>query len=260
MRFMNKNFCTSPTTNVTSSDIDPNFPVSNLKNPFRSKRVRTQQGTTTLAVVFDLITTEEIDSLVLLWPKEDGIRLSETATIKVQANATNEWTSPAVDQVVTISNDYVLGSHFFSSNQSYRYWRVLITDSGNPYEFIELGLVWLGKSLEVENAQNGFNFQLVDRSKIALTEFGHSYVDEYPIMAKIDFNYKNMDYGSVQILENAFRQNGTRDPVMVVLDADEDVFNKDHFIVYGKMSNGFEMQHVRYNIFDTSSISVLELA
>ncbi len=113
MRLMNKNYCTESATVVSASNINTNFPVTNMKNPFRSKRVRTVSGTTTLALVFDMVTTEEIDSVVLMWPKEDGIRLSGTATVKIQASATNVWTTPAVDQTVTIDNTYMLGSHFF---------------------------------------------------------------------------------------------------------------------------------------------------
>src|SRR4051812_21363761 len=101
MRFLTTNYCTESATVVSSTNIDTNFPASNLKNPLRSKRVRTSVGTTTLAVVFDMQTTEDINSVVLLWPKEDGIRLTDSATVKIQANATNVWTSPSVDQTVT---------------------------------------------------------------------------------------------------------------------------------------------------------------
>ncbi len=260
MRFMNVNYCTAAATVVTASNINTNFPVSNLKHPFRSKRVRTNEGTTTLAVVYDMVTTEAIDSVILMWPKEDGIRLSNTATVKIQASATNIWTSPAVDQTLTINNDYVLASHYFTTNQNYRYWRVLITDVSNPYSYIELGLAWLGKGIAIDNAQNGFKFELLDQSKTTSNDFGHVYVDEYPQLAALSFSYQYLDYGTIQILENAYRTNGNRDPVMVVMDAEASVFNKDHFAVYGKMKNSFGLEHVRYNILNSDGITVLELA
>jgi hypothetical protein len=105
-----------------------------------------------------MITTEEIDSVVILWPKEDGIRLSDTAVVKIQANATDSWGSPAVDQTLTIDNTYMVASHYFSTDQSYRYWRVVIEDVGNPYGYVELGMVWFGKSLSIQKAKNGFKF------------------------------------------------------------------------------------------------------
>src|SRR4051812_33410514 len=99
MRLMNQNFTTEDATVITASSASTNFPASNLKNTFRSKRWRST-GVTSEWVVFDVVTTEPIDSVVLLWSKEDGIRLSNTAVVKIQANATNVWTSPAVDQTL----------------------------------------------------------------------------------------------------------------------------------------------------------------
>lgn len=257
---MNVNYCTESATVVSASNIDTNFPVSNMKNPFRSKRVRTTSGTTTLAVVFDMVTTEAIDSCVLLWPKEDGIRLSNTATVRIQANATNVWTTPAVNQLLTINNTYEIASHYFTTDQSYRYWRVLIEDVGNAYNYVELGLCWLGKGLAIDNAQNGFKYELVDRSKASTTDFGHVYVDVYPLQAVIEFDYKFLTYAQAQILENAFRKNGRRHPVMVCLDQTETIFSKNHFVVYGNFKPGFALTHVNYDILNTDGITIIELS
>jgi len=259
MRFMTQNYCTEDATVITASTSNASFPASNLKHPFRSKRWRST-GSTSENVVFDLVTTEAIDSVVILWPKEDGIRLSASAVVKIQANATNVWTSPAVDQTLTIDNTYMVASHFFTSDQSYRYWRVLITDPGNAYGYVELGVVWLGKGLSIDNAQNGFKYELVDRSKVTMTDYGHTYVDEYPLVATVEFTYEYLDYSMLQTLENAFRENGTRKPVLVALDNAADVFDKDHFLIYGKMKAGFGLKHVKYNILNTDGITVVELS
>lgn len=259
MRLMVTNYCTEPATTVTASTEDTNFPASNLKHPFRSKRWRSTDVTSE-SVVYDFVTTEAINSVVLLWPREDGIKLSASAVIKIQANATNSWSSPSVDQTLTISNDYSIASHYFNSDQSYRYWRVKIEDPSNTLGFVELGLAWIGKALAIENAQNGFVWDLIDQSNSTKTEFGHVYDDEYPILQSIEFKYQFIDYDTIQILENAYRLNGSTNPVLVVIDQDEDVFDKDHFMVYGKFKPKFGLAHVRYNIFNTDGISVMELA
>lgn len=259
MRLMTTNFCSEDQTVITASSVDSNFPVANLKHQFRSKRWRST-GVTSEWVVFDLQTTESIDSVVFLWPKEDGITLSNTAVVKIQANATNVWTSPAVDQTLTIDNTYVLASHFFSTDQNYRYWRVVIQDAGNPNGYVELGVVWLGKGLSIPNAQNGFKFELQDTSVHTQTAFGHDYTDEYPQVATLTFQYKTMDYSDIQTLENAFRQNGTRLPVLVALDPLAGVFNANHFTVYGKMGPSIPLNHIMYNIMDTSALTVTELS
>jgi hypothetical protein len=259
VRFLTTNYCTETATTVTASTSDANFPASNLKNPLRSKRWRST-SVDEQTIVFDLQTTEEINSVVLLWPKIEGIRLTDDVVIKIQANGTNVWTSPSVDQVLTIDNDYSVASHFFSTDQSYRYWRVYIDDPTNTLGYIELGQVWLGKSLDIDNAQNGFKFGLVDRTNVISNEYGHKYFDEYPQTAMLEFSYANIEYEDVQILENAFRTNGSKKPVIVVLDETETVFDKDHYLIYGTMSPQFGFGHVNYNVFNSDGIKIEELS
>ncbi len=259
MRLMNTNFCTEDATTVTASTSDPSFPSSNLKHPFRSKRWRSTSASSQ-SVVFDMQTSEDIDSVVILWSKEDGINLSNTATIRIQANATNVWTSPTVNELLTINNTYEIASHYFTTAQSFRYWRVLIDDASNPDGYVELGMVWLGKGIAIENAQNGFEFSVVDRSKTITTEYGHSYTDEYPLLQSLQFSYANLEYDTVEILDNVFRQNGNKKPVLMVLDPVEDVYDKDHFVIYGKFQNDFGTSHVSYNVFNIKSLTIVELS
>jgi hypothetical protein len=86
------------------------------------------------------------------------------------------------------------------------------------------------------------------------------YVDEYPTLAGLSLSYKFMDYDEVQILENAFRENGKRNPVIIALDPDDDVFSKDHFMIYGLMQKGISLEHVNYNILNVDGITISELA
>lgn len=260
MRFLDFNYVTESATVITPSSEDVNFPASNLKNPLRSKVLRTT-GVDDQSVVFDLITSEYINSVVVLWPKENGVKLSNSVNLRIQANATNEWSSPAVDQVLTVDNTYEVASHFFSGNGgSYRYWRLFIDDPTNPYDYIEIGMVWLGLSIDIDNAQNGFKYQLEDTSIINRNDFGHEYVDEYPTIATLDISYQYLDYDVIKVLEETFRRNGTRKPVIFIADETDDIFDKDHFLLYGKMGKSFGMGHVMFKIFNQDGIKFRELS
>lgn len=259
MRFLIDNRVTQDATVITATSTNVRFPTSNLKNPLRSK-VHRSVSAAGQSLVFDMLTTEAINSVVILWPKERGIRLTGGANIRIQANATNVWTSPAVDQALIIDNEYSTASHFFTTDQNYRYWRLYIDDPTNPDGYVEVGMVWLGTSLAIENAQNGFKFTKSDTTKVDKNDFGHRYYDEYPIMNSVEFDYKYLDYTTIKILETAFQLNGTKKPVIIVLDETDTVFDKDHFLLYGNMSNQFGMSHVRYNIFNQDGIRVEELS
>jgi hypothetical protein len=368
MRFSSTNLVTEDATDITASSANPNFPVSNLKNPLRSKRWRssgsfivddnndkidfkdtalgselhatlthgiysptalaaeikskmeavsshtytvtfsTTTGLWTIStnhtflsllnltgvnngyntfvailgfpsvdktgstsytgssiaihleenLVFDFKTSQPIQNVVLLWPKEDGIKLSDNAVITLQASATNDWNSPPVDIVITPNTTYEVCSHFFSTAQSYRYWKLKIYDPTNPYLYVELGQIWIGENIEVSAPENGFKYKLNDQSKTQSNEFGHRYSDEYPQIATLDFDTKYMYYADYQVLEDAFRQNGSTDPVLCCFDETEVVFNKDHILIYGTMDKSFELAHVSYNLMN-SGIKITEL-
>lgn len=210
------------------------------------------------SVVFDFKTTQDINSVVILWPKEDGIKLSSNAIIKIEANATNIWTSPAVSQTLTINNDYLVASHFFSSTQNYRYWRVTFEDPQNPFLYVEMGMVWIGENVSFNEPENGFTYSLKDLSDVSKTDFGHEYVDIYPQQAFLEFGYKFLSYDLSKILENAFRINGIRKPVLIVFDESGTIFNKDHFLIYGKFNSAFSLEQSFYNLFN-GSIKITEL-
>lgn len=259
MRFLSDNYITMDATQISASTENLNFPLSNLKNPLRSKYFRTTSPDDQ-SIVFDLITTEDINSVVILFPKENGIKLTNAVNIRIQANATNNWTSPAVDQVLSIDNNYEVISHFFTSNQSYRYWRLFVDDPTNPYGYIEIGMVWIGLSENIQNAQNGFKWVYTDLTKVDKTPFNHRYYDRYPKVTSLEFDYQFLDESQIQVLEDIFRRNGTSEPVLIVLDESEVVFDKDRFLIYGNMNNQFGMSHVRYDIFNQDGMRVEELS
>lgn len=258
MRLIDSNFCTDSITEITPSSQRPAFPASNLKNPFRSKRWRSVDADTEHWVRFDFKTIEEVNSVVVMWPREDGVLLSETAEIRIQANATDVWTSPAIDQELTLNNDYSIASHFFEDAQEYRYWRLVVTDVGNANDFVEVGIVVIGQSLELQEPENGFGFQTIDQSKTQVNDYGHVYVDEYPNLRSIDIDFAYMNYDDIKTLQESYNRVGTKRPVLLALDPDESVFDKDHFLIYGKYASSQELTHVMHKLFD-SGITIVEL-
>lgn len=210
------------------------------------------------SLVFDLQTAQDISCIALFWPKEDGIRLSQTAVVKIEANAVNSWTSPALSQTLTIDDNYMVASHFFATPQEYRYWRITIQDSQNPNLFVELGLAWIGEDVGFNEPENGFKFRLVDPTVESKTDFGHSYSDEYPLINQLEFNYKYIDYETMQGLEDVFRQNGNRKPVLVCFDDQESSFNRNHFLIYGKLGRNFDTDHVVHTLFQ-GGLKITEL-
>lgn len=207
-------------------------------------------------IKFDFKTTEEINSAVILWGK--GLySLTSEAEIRIQASATSNFATTAVDELLTFNNDYEIASHYFTESQSYRYWRVVIKDAANVNGYVNLGVVILGQSEAVDNPDNGFTFTQVDTSNITTTDFGNSYVDEFPIMNRIELAFNIMDFSIALAFLNLYKLTGIKKCVFVTIDESDLVQGKDTFAIYGRFSNGMTHTHINYDIFSTG-ISINE--
>ena len=261
MRFLDTNLCTQTATVITASSQQANFAVSNLVNPFRSKVWRST-GCASEWVTFDFATAVQVDTCCLFWSKENGPKLTTAATITLQGNATNSWSSPAFSTSLSVNNTYSIASYFTANgtNQTYRYWRITIADPLNGFGYVELGVAFMGVSVALPNTSNGFKYSLTDLSNVITTAFGHRYVDKYPLMAQLDFSYPNIDDATISLLENSFRSRGSSGPVLFAVDPTAAVYNKDHFILYGTFVTPFGNTQQISNIFTTDLLSISELS
>jgi hypothetical protein len=78
------------------------------------------------------------------------------------------------------------------------------------------------------------------------------------MLQSLEFSYSAIEYNLMQALENAFRENGARKPVLIAFDDQATVFDKDHFLIYGTMKKSFMTRHISYNLFN-GSMEIREL-
>jgi len=88
---------------------------------------------------------------------------TETAEIRLQAGDEDSWTSPAFDLALTWSEGLIA----LFLDQTYRYWRLAVTDLDNPAGFVGVGEFFLGEFLEPASAVVLDNF----RESLILSDF-----------------------------------------------------------------------------------------
>jgi len=120
------------------------YPKTNLYNNNPASVFRTTDAAGAHNIVFDFGTATSIDTLAIANPN-----FRSSATITIQANAANAWGAPSFTEVVNCSglaNDPAFENlfHKFSSTQNFRYYRLLMSDIGNPDGYYEIGETWLG--------------------------------------------------------------------------------------------------------------------
>jgi hypothetical protein len=204
-------------------------------------------------VVIDFKTAEEVDFFSLVFDPLIGIKLSSEAVVTLQANPTDVWTSPAYSQVLSFDDDTSQTTLFLTTPQEYRYWRVKIVDTKNPYLYVELHKVLIGKGTTISRAPDiGYSLQHIDATASIINEYGHAYADIYPVRKNLSFEMGTLTDSQVQTLLNSYRRTGKAIPVAVIIDAQEALYNKDDYFIYGKYTSNFDQSNVIRDIFGIS--------
>lgn len=251
VRLVDFNYVFESETDIFVSSTSTDFPKDHFKEYIRSKVFRTSAVTGTQYVTFDLKTIEEIDTFTMFPHPMEGFKFSTGAVIKLQANATNEWSSPAVDITVSVDEESEVISHFFNTDQTYRYWRIAVTDSLNAYGYLEFGKIFLGKKLVLSRVPSiGFTLKTEDQSRVSNTAYGHKYFDIYPNIRTIEVELTLMDEQDAYKWLDSFDRVGRVNPVLLSLDSQGTIFNDaNRFVFYGTYEDNFEHEHVVRNRF-----------
>jgi hypothetical protein len=204
------------------------------------------------AVVIDCSVTSQVDSFAIVFDPLNEMPLTQNAQLRLQANATNTWSSPSVDVALSIDFDRNVVTHFFSSTQSYRYWRVKVVDPNNPELCVELPKIILSKATQLtQSPEIGFKHTIEDQSTVTRTPYGHEYYDVYPLRRSMDFSFAMLSETDLIELERIFRTVGNSVPICVALDPLEEVFDdKDRVFIYGRIRNSHIQTHKFYTYYD----------
>lgn len=154
---------------ISASSENLLFPLSNLKDPRRSKVFRSNTGSD--SIVLDFEETSEVDSFIMTDNKLTGFGVS---TITLEFNGTNEWSSPAATEVVSFSPIHGVGFAEFTT-KSYRFCRIVMTST---LGFCELGKIFIGKKLDIGRSINfGWTIKDNELSNKQVNRYGQIFTD-----------------------------------------------------------------------------------
>ena len=209
-------------------------------------------------ILFDLGSAQNIDSFIMLFDPQVAPKFSNSATLKIQGNASNAWTSPSVNVTVAVDSTYNVITKYWSSSQNYRYWRVSIVDPTNSYLYVEVPKIVFGLNKNLTRSiSKGFQSVIQDLSVVQSTEYGHRFIDQFPIQRSFKFKLANMPYTDAKILDAMYKRSGSSIPVFAHLSSGS-LYDTNHLLVYGWLSNGNQtLEHVAQNFF-TSELALTE--
>lgn len=211
MRFYVNNLVKSAT--ITPSEVNAQFPVSNLKDDRRTKVYRS--NTASCNIVFDFGITSEIDSIALV---DSNISSFGFTSATIELNATDVWSSPSVSQSLTIDTDTGWINYNWTSIQNYRFARLVLTNGTAP---IEVSKIFLGKATYLEGVCFGYpiNFKYDNRSSSIQNRYGQKFIDEINTQKLLDGSIPSLNKTELDTVLEVLDYASFTKPIWLNLDA-----------------------------------------
>jgi hypothetical protein len=155
---------------ITANSEASGYPASNLQDISRKKVTRTTGVSSEWWKIGNGTDKIKISSIAIA-----EHNFTSGATVKLQGNDTDVWTSPAKEEVIAYDADIMV--KFFTSGEYY-YWRLLVQDPSNPDGYIEIGRISAGEYLQMPGIEPGFKYPKRTTSERDFTVTGQVYGDK----------------------------------------------------------------------------------
>jgi len=215
---------------------DTDFPAEYLVNQIASKPARFTQKTG-LQINIDFGSSQKCNCIAIL-----GHNLSSGATITIQNDDNSGMSSPDLNQALTWNEDQIV--YLITSNDTNRYWRISIEDSGNS-SYPMIGELILGEYIEF--SQN-FDWNIVENVQMNLITHKTDFQQTWSyFMNKTrslgNMNFTKIDSTTLDELLTMFEDaKGSHYPILLIWDD-----NNVNRSIYGKLGD----QHGRHFNFVT---------
>jgi len=214
---MADNWVTS--ANITATTEESSFPVSNLANSLRHKAHR---PTSMLAqrIIVDFGSPLSPGFVGLVGLSGEPLGISEGATLKVEFDNLNQWSSPALS--LDLSRDDIAAYRFLDdqADVAYRYASIYYNDPENSAATLSYLYIGPYDTLNVRsNVSSGFQKAYLDPSKISESEGGARYSRKRTKYLQIDgLGMLYLNASDRRTMEQVFHDVGLTEPFFVSLD------------------------------------------
>lgn len=174
------------TITPVASESNSVYPASNLGLERLSKCWRSNGGLSSIDITMDLTAARAIDLVGLA-----NHNFTSAATVAIAAGTTNAYASYSDSMTYRAGTIYKV----LSATQTYRYWRIRITDAANSDGFLEAGNLLLGAlttPLKGVSMDPGITIERISQNNVVESDFGTPFVDWLNNRKRISLSFRNM--------------------------------------------------------------------
>lgn len=190
---------------------------------------------------WDLGISSNPKSFVMIGQRNSAIKITPSATLTLQGNETDAWTTPSYSQTLTY-NDATIALHSSTGlhTEALRYWRLLISDQSNANLYVEIGAIYLGDVFEPTYGavQFPFNGTYKDLSTTSYSEGGQSFSDVLEQTEEFSVDWFGLIKTEKETIDSHFADVGTHYPFFIALDPNNAISSiNDYYTRYVKYAS-----------------------
>lgn len=211
LRFLSNNLIDSAT--LTPSTVNAQYPVANINDDRRTKTYRSTSNSDNIVIDFGSAESCDYFAIVDNWQNGFGV-----TAITIEANATDSWGAPSFTTTATLDTTFGVSIKAFSSAQSYRYWRIVLTST---LGYCEVSKMFLGAatSITTNGIGYGWNYRNRDLARISKNRYGQKFIDDIGTQKELsNLQFQVMDKTEMDSIFAVYDANRTVKPFFVYLD------------------------------------------
>lgn len=229
---------------ITSSSEDTELYDDNVVTDFVEEKWRTTDVSTEW-VKFDLGAATNINCIGIF-----GHNLTSGATVQIQGNATDSWAGPSYNQTLTWYDERI--AYCFAATESYRWWRLYLSDATNPDGYLEIGRICAGVYVEPGvNYRQDYSRRYIDPSEKYETPGRQTYAREKAKYWEYRMGFAALSSTDQTTFETMFDAIGRTKPVVLMADMDSFPSARSH---YGEVQEDLQLDGRLVNRADINLI------
>lgn len=175
-------------------------------------------------ILLDLGSSFNPKAFALFGPRNEPLRISQTAVVKLQGNATDSWSSPAFNETLEW-NEFSIASFNASGlhTTALRYWRISIVDRDNTRGYLEISSLFLGDLLDITRGcpQFPLDIEEVDLSVNAQTMSASRFTTTLGKTSQIFLDWDFLTPAENEAIMDLFADVGVGYPFHIFIDPNE---------------------------------------
>lgn len=254
IRFMYDNYIDRAVA-LTASTQATNYPVTNLQHIWTERHHRTT-GIASEWILVNLATADGAAGVKAFVIKNHNYSIG--ATLKIQGNAINNWSSPTINVTIPVTSTFIaynIIEYYWDTAQIYPWWRWTIEDTGS-HTYLKTGRPYLGLWwAPSKNFANNYTRGLTDTSSKSYSLGGQLSAVKRSIIKELVYQFEYLIPADVDTFESIF-QNYVQLVTPYFVSQDADALGAKTYYVENQQS--WQFQHIYNDLLYNLNISLKE--